>query len=336
MFHFPQDCLKSFPQRPTAGLPALVRGTICLITCLLIDGGLLCGQDEKAGDEKPKIPPAKKEVLITKDGVSLHCQFYPGTRKKETIPVILIHGWEGRGSQYSKLASYLQAKGGHAVLVPDLRGHGLSTRRRGNKPTIRYDRMSKQEWMMMGNDLDACKSFLKKQNNEGLLNLNQLCLVGSEFGAMLALNWAVVDWNYRDLPTIKQGRDVHGLVLLSPSKSVKGLGIQAALKHQGVRALSTMIITGTQSSSLYKDARQIHKSLEKFHPKPPLDKKQLLLKKDLFLVERDTDRQGVDLLAEDVKPSIIPTIGGFILYRLDKQKSKYPWSDRSNPFKESE
>ena len=95
---------------------------------LAITPGPIGAQNAKKEDEeKPKLPAPQKHVLTTKDGVSLHCYFYPGTRKKESIPIMVIHGWEERGSQYAKLALSLQQKG-HAVIIPDLRGHGFSTK----------------------------------------------------------------------------------------------------------------------------------------------------------------------------------------------------------------
>ena len=36
----------------------------------------------------------------------------------------MLHGWKGNRTEYADLASFLQTQHGHAVLVPDLRGHG--------------------------------------------------------------------------------------------------------------------------------------------------------------------------------------------------------------------
>jgi pimeloyl-ACP methyl ester carboxylesterase len=323
-----------FTIRPASRFPAYLLVAALLLA--IAPGPIGAQGAKKEDEEKPKLPAPQKHVLTTKDGVSLHCYFYPGTRKKESIPVMVIHGWEERGSQYAKLALSLQQKG-HAVIVPDLRGHGFSTKRKtpqGSK-TIRRDRMNKLDMLAMVLDLEACKSFLKKQNNAGLLNLEQLCLVGSDLGALVALEWSVRDWNAPRLPSLKQGQDVKGLVLISPSQSFKGLSTQAALAHPVVRQLSMMIISGKENTKVYSDARRIYNRLEKFHPKPPKEQKERLAKQDLFLIGIESTRQSADLLASSVKPNISNLIGNFVLYRLDKPKADYPWTDRTNPFNES-
>ena len=323
-----------FTIRPASRFPAyLLLAALLLVN---IPGSIGAQDAKKEDEEKPKSPAPQKHVLTTKDGVSLHCYFYPGTRKKESIPIMVIHGWEERGSQYAKLALSLQQKG-HAVIVPDMRGHGFSTKRKtpqGSK-TIRRDRMTKLDMLAMVLDLEACKSFLKKQNNAGLLNLEQLCLVGADLGALVALEWSVRDWNAPRLPSLKQGQDVKGLVLISPSQSFKGLSTQAALAHPVVRQLSMMIISGKEDTKVYSDTRRIYNRLEKFHPKPPRDQKERLVKQDLFLIGIESTKQSADLLANSVKPNISNLIGNFVLYRLDKRRSEYPWTDRTNPFKES-
>ena len=79
-----------------------------------------------AEDAKEEIPSPKKLTLKTRDGVLLQATFYPGNKGKETVPVILLHGYKGSSSEYNQLAPYLQQTG-CAVMVPDLRGHGAST-----------------------------------------------------------------------------------------------------------------------------------------------------------------------------------------------------------------
>ena len=49
----------------------------------------LSAQDE----EKPKkdLPPVEAHVLETKDGVFLNVKYYPGTKGKDSIPIIMLH-----------------------------------------------------------------------------------------------------------------------------------------------------------------------------------------------------------------------------------------------------
>ncbi|MGW8256084.1 MAG: alpha/beta fold hydrolase, partial [Thermoguttaceae bacterium] len=75
-----------------------------------------------------ELPEPEDIVLKTADSLRLALSYYPGTKGKESIPVVLLHAWKGNRTDYTRdLASFLQAKG-YAVIVPDLRGHGESTR----------------------------------------------------------------------------------------------------------------------------------------------------------------------------------------------------------------
>ena len=81
---------------------------------------------------KKIIPPPQNVTLrATVDGVPLAATFYPTPLEKEAakeaVPVILLHQFKGSRADYNGLALALQ-KAGCAVLVPDLRGHGHSTR----------------------------------------------------------------------------------------------------------------------------------------------------------------------------------------------------------------
>ena len=88
-------------------------------------------KDQPGTKEKEKAESPKPEDLLlrTGDGVQLAVTYYAGNKGKETIPIVLLHGWKQSRTEYKDLALALQAMG-HAVLTVDLRGHGESTRRR--------------------------------------------------------------------------------------------------------------------------------------------------------------------------------------------------------------
>ena len=109
----------------------------------------------QAAPQPPKKPPAKAvpqppkkrlpapiELMgndwVTSDGARLSATFYPGRETKDTVPVILLHMSEGDRKEYLELAPYLQEQG-HAVLVPDLRGHGESEQIRRMTPNQYYE-----------------------------------------------------------------------------------------------------------------------------------------------------------------------------------------------------
>jgi pimeloyl-ACP methyl ester carboxylesterase len=263
--------------------------------------------------------------LRTADGVVLHATFYPSTQGKTAVPIILLHGWKGDRREYADLATELPTAG-HAVLVPDLRGHGESTEQRVGLSTRVLDgsRMESAQFARMVEfDMETLKKFLKQKNNAGELNLEKLCIVGSEMGALVAMNWAVLDWSWPIYPGLKQGQYVKALVLLSPQWSFRGLDAKTALASPAVRSqLSIYILAGREGPKVFTEAQRLHTSLERYHPAPP--EEEALARKDLFIKGFETKFQGTKLLAN---PEVIQKILLFVDVRLAKRD--FPWMDSS-------
>lgn len=283
-------------------------------------------------DKKSKIPEPEDLTLETKDGVQLRCTFYPGTAKKASVPVIMIHGWEGQRSEFHSLALGLQSQG-HTVIVPDLRGHGESTIAKlpgGENADIKLDKFRTPEVKAMILDLDACKKHLIEQNNAGECNIEMLCLVGSEFGSILALNYAAYDWNRQVLPAFKLGQDVRALVLLTPMQSHKGLTIREAMGHPAVRAkLAVMLVAGKDDSKGAAEAKRMFNSFQTYHPKVEDDADEQRLKQDLFLVTPDTSLSGTELLG--VGLNLPANVARFIELRLVAKQDELVWGERRDP-----
>ncbi len=296
-----------------------------------------------------KLPDVEIVPLKSKDLVSLRCSYYPGgviegrdkkfSRKpgKEVVPVILLHGWEGQRGDYDLLATYLQ-KLGHAVIVPDLRGHGDSTTRRfpnGTEQEIDLDRMRSADINGMVMDVEAVKKFLLEKNNAGEVNIEMLCVVGAEFGAVTAVNYAALDWARRQLAFQKQGRDVKALVLLSPTQSFKGATLSKALQSDYVRqALSIMLVVGQGDRKSLGEAKAIYKRLERYHPEP--DPKDRAEKQSLFLIEKpNTSLKGTALVHPRANLDVYVDVGTFIQLRLVNKKEDFAWKERRNPLAEA-
>ena len=133
---------------------------------------------------------------------------------------------------------------------------------------------------MVTEDMEAWRGFLVQKNNEKALNLNKLCLVGSEMGASVALHWALRDWNWLAWSAGKRKPSVKALVLLSPQRRFMGLDIREPLANPVVRSgLSVMILVGKQDPKALTQANALHTSLAKYHPQPPagLDEEALRL-----------------------------------------------------------
>lgn len=286
--------------------------------------------------EENKPPEPEAVFLDTKDMWRIHCLYYPPMEKvrksKETVPVILLHGWGGQGSEYGFLATGLQTYG-HACIVPDLRGHGRSTTRKkidGTLETIKQEDLKPQDIENMLLDLEAVKSFLMEKNNAGELNIEMLTVIAAQEGCIIALNWAALDWSWPVTPSFKQGQDVKALILLSPTQSYKRLSASAALNTPAVsRQLSLLFAVGAEDRAAYNDARRIYSRLERIRPPLPDSPQDRMRLKDLFFITAPTTLQGSKLTARNL--SINRAIVTFIQARLLEHRDEYQWTKRESP-----
>lgn len=304
------------------GLSRLVLAALFLGLCGSVAAAAPPKKNPK--DELPKPEEVGGRDLLTRDGVQLKATFYPSKKGKDAIPVILLHMWKGDRKEFASLAPLLQQKG-HAVLVPDLRGHGESTSQVigvGRTRELDASKFGPSDFARMVNyDMETLKSFLMKKNNAGELNIEKLCVVGGEMGASVALEWARLDWSWPMLVGKKQGQDVRALVLISPEQNFHGLDVSGALKHPGVRSrLSVLIIVGKGDPRAVSQAQRIEGMFSRFHPDPSDASKQ-----DLFFYRADTKLQGTKMLG--VQGLNLETgIVKFIDWRLAKQD--IPWNSR--------
>ena len=291
--------------------------------------------------EKDAPPPAPKPIwLETKDGWRIHCLYYAPKEDvregKEVVPIIMLHGWGGQGGEYGFLAVGLQTYG-YAVMVPDLRGHGRSVGRRkpdGDYLTVKYDdpkNFGPIEAKNMVNDVESAKKWLVAKNNEGEVNIEMLCVIGAEFGAALATNWAALDWSWPVTTAGKQGQDVKALVLLSPSmQNAKGYTCTVALGTPAItQNLSVSIAVGEKNREALSAAKRIYSRLESARPKLPPDEGERERKQSVFWVPADTDLQGTRLLDRNLPINV--EILKFLKRRLLWKQEDYPWSERKDP-----
>jgi len=211
----------------------------------------------------PKLKP-RKVTLETKDGIELRAFYFPSDRGKEAITVMLVHEWQGQASPYSKLVIALR-DAGCAVLVPDYRGHGGSREyinARGQKDQFNIAQMSKRDVEnIIAYDLEKGKGFLKEENNEELLNLNAMVLIGVREGCVMAAHWAQRDWSFPSVGSRKQGQDVKALVFIRPRKQIKGIGIDPVMTNPVILNLPIMIVAGATSPEA-SEARRLGKRVE--------------------------------------------------------------------------
>ncbi len=308
---------------------------VCLAVLLAIVAGpgqFVLGQ---GAAKRKKPPPEPVELsgndLVTGDGVRLSATFYPGTNGKETVPVVLLHMWKGSRKDCIGVAEFWQKEHGHAVLVPDLRGHGGSTGFVGGGDVRRLDaaRMSSDHFPQMAyGDLEAVRRFLVQENDEGKLNLSNLCLVGAEMGAAVAVYYAAYDWSrtIREGPTLRPFPDVKALVLISPDWDFRHLPLGKQLNHPVVRSkIPTYVLVGKDDPRSYSDAKRVYSLLSRFHADPSDETAE----KDLFIKSFPTRLQGTKMLGVGgLDPPPEKLISRFI--ELCVIKRDYPWRHRGS------
>jgi pimeloyl-ACP methyl ester carboxylesterase len=296
--------------------------------------------DAAKGEPKDEPPPAPESFFVrTSDGWNIFCTFYgpkKGVRRgKDVVPIIMLHGWEGQGSEYADLATVLQSWG-FASIVPDLRGHGRSLgvmRRKPNgeeeEKVVKADDLTPQDMEGMVNDVEAVRKVLVDKNDAQSLNLAMLCVVGSDVGTIVALNWSAFNWNQPVLPNgFRFGQDVKALVLLSPQQNFKRMNCSAVLTHPIIsRNVSMLIAVGEQQNRDYSEAKRIHSRLERL--RPPVAEEDRMQKQDLFLIPAPTPLQGTKLL--DRALPVGGAIMKFLDLRLLRKVETFPWTDRKPP-----
>jgi pimeloyl-ACP methyl ester carboxylesterase len=330
--------------------------------------------EKKADDDKPPPPPPEPEekVLVTDEdpGVEIKATYYPGNKGRESIPVILLHGFnrkEGRKevnhsrkdfTQEQGLAPYLQSTLGCAVIVPDLRGYGESTsyKKTGDETEKRDDKKrpadaakekKKAEELkkkfqgqvpeMVEFDLRAVKDFLWKKNNKKALNLCKLTVIGVEEGGSLALSYAAYDsigyeQQQPQVGPLKLGRFVKTVVLISPLTKFRGSMAQKAMKLTDIhRDLSVMIVAGNKNEAYLKDAEQLNNLFKK--ARPPEDELKVASRTLFFFPNVDTELQGCKLLDES-SLNVPAKIAKFMKLRLVDNivaKDKWGWRELKLP-----
>jgi pimeloyl-ACP methyl ester carboxylesterase len=260
------------------------------------------------------LPPAAAESvsLTTRDGVLLKISYFPGTARKgspeakQTTPVVFLHDHKGSRAVFASLVQKLQAKAkgeddrpSFAAVTVDLRGHGESTKLANNAQVeLNAAKLNKDDLIAMASyDLDAVRGFLVQKNDEGELNLNKLCLVGSGMGASVAANWALTDWSYPPLAIGKQGQDVKAIAMISPRWTYNGLLMQGPMQFRALKEkVAWMIVYGEKDPKFQADAVRINKQLERFHP--ATDETGAKRTSGLTVLKLNTRLQGDSLLTQ--------------------------------------
>ena len=252
---------------------------------------------------------------------------------KSKAPFILVHDWTRSRTDMLMLASFLQ-KQGHAVIVPDLRGHGESVSILGSTKPLDHTKFKKSDKASAVGDIDQCKRFLQEKNNEGIVNIDLLNVIAVGDSSHLAIAWALSDWSWEPVAGIKQGKDVKSLILFSPTKRFAGSALKKLVKEplisgRNAPPLPLLVIWGSQSDSA-EDCEGFVELLRKFRPAAPEsdDMAQRWMKQNLFDFQTPTAMRGFELAGNPNAQRIWSFANDFVSQKVLAYKDRCPWQIR--------
>lgn len=221
--------------------------------------------------------------LETSDGVEVSAWHYPLPEKATPLgTVILLHDLGGSHRSVEPLAKSLQAAG-CTVVAPDLRGHGQSTIK--TLPTGEGDQskvLKKSDFEMIAasgggrmrdqsgirGDVECVRNWIHKRMTEGGLAEAPLFVVGSGLGASLAASWTAADSLWPDIASGPQGREVAGLVMISPTFATKGYSLAPALASEALkRSVPVLVIAAADD----RDAIKVFEQMKRQRPREWFD-----------------------------------------------------------------
>ena len=308
-----------------------------VILATLLSPSMSLAQAKKK--DKEEIAEPENITLETKDRVLLKCTYYAGPDSKNTVPMILLHDWEGEREDVAVMARLMQEKHGRSVIIPDLRGHGDSTEAKGYDKPLDYKRFKKREIEGILIDIETCKKYLVKRNNEGELNINMLIVGAVGQMNVHALTWTLADWNYGPpRGGIKQGQDVQGLIMIGPQRKLKNFSLVPNLKEplisgKGFYTIPIVMVYGSRNPSESKEAKAIYATLEKGREKGSKKDKEDKGYWDasLFKMNYRTNQTAEAMIGstDNGTKDIAKNFSEFITKKVEANAEDFRWSSRA-------
>lgn len=292
---------------------------------------------QQASAQRPQANPkgAEEELgppevvsLTTKDKVVLKCTYYPGEKSKTTVPLILLHDWNGSRKDMQAMADFLQQNHKFAVIVPDLRGHGDSTQVVGAEQPLLASKIKKEDAARVVNDIERCKKFLMQKNNLGELNIEMLTIVAVGKLNVAAVQWALDDWLlWPPIGGRKQGQDVKAVMMISPERKLLGLSMTQNLKTDLFtgkirKPLAVYVTWSAKDETADREGNSIAKALEK--PRSKLDDSMLLVRQPY-----NSNLDGTSLVRDPKHKVVFQDVAKFVNDKLIANKELMPWQNRS-------
>jgi pimeloyl-ACP methyl ester carboxylesterase len=268
-------------------------------------------------------------VVAAADGWDIHYTYWESPMGKEAPVVILLHG-KGQARLIWKalpLAREL-AKKQFAVIAVDLRKHGESKAPANAPVQAKSDKLTKDDYVGMGLDLEAIKKFIYSEHQAQRLNMRKLGVVATDMSTVIALNWASLDWlkkPFDDAPTLAartpRGQDVQALVLVSSEDSLSGVGTIDSTRFLRSTGISVLLISSDKVSSEKRTSAKMYSQLG--------GAQQDEADKRLFNIGSDLKLSGTNLLARQpqLQAGIQKFLEDHVMGHVD------PWRDRESRLK---
>jgi pimeloyl-ACP methyl ester carboxylesterase len=268
-------------------------------------------------------------VVTAADGWDIHYTYWESPMGKEAPVVILLHG-KGQARLIWKalpLAKEL-AKKQFAVIAVDLRKHGESKAPANAPAQAKSDKLTKDDYVGMGLDLEAIKKFIYSEHQAQRLNMRKLGVVATDMSTVIALNWVSLDWlkkPFDDAPTLAartpRGQDVQALVLVSPEDSLSGVGTIDSTRFLRSTGISVLLMSSDKVSSEKRTAAKMYSQLG--------GAQQDEADKRLFNIGSDLKLSGTNLLARQpqLQAGIQKFLEDHVMGHVD------PWRDRESRLK---
>jgi pimeloyl-ACP methyl ester carboxylesterase len=336
--------MRSYLRLSAARLQHLVAIAGIAAAAGLLAFGWPAGGAAQTKEGSAKAPEPQQITLTTGDGLVLHGTYYKSTLGKNAAVIVLLHGKDGNRFLWSGdngFAKTLQAAG-YAVLCVDLRLHGESQPAGGVGGKTANQQKDKKNSKKGGGefprgvyeamvlqDMEAIKQYVYEEHKEGNLNMNKMAIVGADFGALVAANYALVDWKKEPHPDNQpgyetpRGQDVRALVFISPPLTVPGLQMSKTLTELRNPAwgISMLVCVGKDDPSDKGAAQKIFELAST----PAINKERM------YKVEYKGKLRGTDLLGRGISTEgkrIEQDMLDFFAEHLKKVNS--PWRDRES------
>lgn len=165
-------------------------------------------------------------TFVTGDGVTIHATVYPAANPNPP-GLILVPMLGASRDTWNRFALTAQANGYQCIAI-DVRGHGESTLKQGEK--ISHRTFTAPDWLNTAQDIAAAKQALIESGADP----KNIAIAGASIGGNLALQYAVED------------AQMQAVVMLSPGLDYRGVGSEAPMRAMSSRPV--LLLTGVDDA----------------------------------------------------------------------------------------